>query len=123
VTSDPGEPRRGGSGFICPQCGGALWENPGQETARFQCRIGDTFSALELWIEHCAMRNRALRVAARELAENAALARHLASWARDRGDETMTQRLEEEAASEDQAYQRVRAMLDGLADDDPDPMR
>lgn len=108
------DPVHSASGFICPRCGGALWEHAERESARFECRIGDTFSALELWIEHCATRNQALRIAARELAENAALARHLATWARGRGDAQMARRLEEEAVSEDTAYQQVQAMLDGL---------
>lgn len=108
------------SGFICPRCGGALWEHSDGETS-FACRIGDTFSALELWVEHCAARNEALRSAARELSENAALARHLVAWARKRGDETMARRLEDEAASEDAAYQQVRAMLSGLDDAEDSP--
>jgi hypothetical protein len=110
------------SGFVCPRCGGALWEQSAGRTS-FTCRIGDTFSALELWIEHCAARNQALRTAARELAENAALARDLVAWARKRGDETMAKRLEEEAASEDASYEQVRAMLAGLDDADDVPAR
>lgn len=114
----PSDPEGHASGFICPLCGGALWERPEREEARFQCRIGDAFSALELWIEHCAARNRALKTAARELAENAALARHLAGWARGRGDEAMAARLDDEAAAEDTAYEQVQTMLDGLGGDD-----
>jgi len=108
----------GASGFICPQCGGALWEHPERTGAEFECRIGDTFSALELWIEHCTTRNKAVRTAARSLAENAALARHLADWARGRGDMQMASRLDEEATSEDDAYTQVRSLLDGLELDD-----
>lgn len=115
--TDPTGPLGRASGFVCPRCGGALWEHPEREEARFTCRIGDRFTALELWIEHCSARNRALKIAARELAENAALARHLASWARERGEAEMARRLEEEAASEGQAYEQVTAMLDGLGGD------
>ena len=110
---------QGASGFICPRCGGALWERPERE-ASFECRIGDAFAALELWVEHCDTRNQALRVAARALAENAALARHLATWARDRGDAVTMQRLQEEAASEDAAYAQIWAMLAGLEDPAPE---
>ena len=116
MTSDDRTPDA--SGFVCPRCGGALWEDPERAGAEFQCRIGDTFSALELWIDHCTVRNQALRIAARELAENAALARHLATWARQRGDEQMARRLDEEATSEDDAYTHVKTMLDGLDGDD-----
>jgi hypothetical protein len=112
----PADRPGGASGFVCPRCGGALWEHPDREGAEFQCRIGDTFSALELWIEHCTARNRALRIAARELAENAALARHLATWARQRGDEQLAGRLDEEATTEDEASEHVRSLLDGLDD-------
>src|SRR5829696_3840107 len=118
-----GDPVQGATGFTCPQCGGALWEQQDGESGKFICRIGDTFSALELWIEHCDTRNRALKVASRELAENAALARRLAAWARERGDARMASRLDEEAASEDQAYEQVRSMLDGLDGDEPDARR
>src|SRR5215208_8369394 len=103
---DSVDPGQGATGFTCPRCGGAVWELRDGEPGRFTCRIGDTFSALELWIEHCTTRNRALRVAARELAENAALARHLAVWARERGDAVMASRLDAEATSEDEAYEQ-----------------
>src|SRR5205823_14552066 len=99
-----GMPRENGSqnasGFVCPRCGGALWEHQGTEGKMFECRIGDTFSALELWLEHCDARNRALLSAARSLAENAALARRLVDWARARGDEQMASRLGAEATSD-----------------------
>jgi len=112
------DPSQSSTGFVCPRCGGALWERHDHEAATFACRIGDTFSALELWIEHCDTRNRALLFAARSLAENAALARRLVLWARERGDEEMAKRLEAEAESEDRAYGQVRSMLDDLGDDD-----
>jgi hypothetical protein len=109
------EPRpQHASGFVCPRCGGALWEHPEREDSRFECRIGDSFSALELWVEHCDARNQAVKTAARALAENAGLARHLADWARHRGDDILARRLEDEAASEDAAYEQVRTLLDGL---------
>ena len=62
------------TGFVCPRCGGALWERPGDGErsedgpTRFRCRIGDAFSETRLWIEHCAARNKALLAAARSLA-------------------------------------------------------
>ena len=115
---DPTGPMPGASGFICPRCGGALREHPESESSNFQCRIGDAFSALELWLEHCAMRNQAIRTAARQLAENADLARHLARWARGRGDEQTAGRLEQEAAYEDEAFRQLVALLDGLSADD-----
>lgn len=111
------DPPQGASGFTCPRCGGALWERHDDDAPAFVCRVGDTFSALDLWVEHCVARNRAVRTAATALAENAALARHLVSWARGRGNEEMARGLEDEAASEDRAYEQVRSLLDELDDE------
>jgi hypothetical protein len=119
-------PRHGehtATGFVCPRCGGALWERADDGSQRFECRIGDAFSALELWIEHCDARNQALRAAARALAENASLAHYLADWARERGDLVMVEQLEAEGASEDAAYLQVQSMLEGLGDEAPSRSR
>ena len=99
------------SGYICPRCGGALWEQRADETLEFECRIGDRYAAAQLWIEHSAARNRALK--------QAALARRLVGWARARGDGNLAVRLEAEAAEEDRYFEQVRAMLDGPFDDEP----
>ena len=107
-------PTNGASGFICPSCGGALWERRAGTSLSYECRIGDRFSEAEAWIEHSVARNQALLTAARALSENAALARHIASSAERRGDTAVAVRLEEEAREEDRLYAQVRAMLEGL---------
>jgi two-component system chemotaxis response regulator CheB len=111
---------QGASGFTCPRCGGAIWEHDGGGSTSFECRIGDRFSEAEMWIEHCATRNRAILTAARALAENAALARRIAASAERRGDAAVAARLEAEAQEEDRLYAQVRAMVDGLSEDDLD---
>ena len=112
------EQNTGASGFACPRCGGALWVRHDGESTSFECRIGDAFSAMQLWIEHCAARNEALLEAARHLAENAALARELAAWANERGDARAAARLAEEANYEARGYEQVRRLLDGLETED-----
>ena len=115
------EPLGTPSGYVCPTCGGALWERRDGTDPAFQCRIGHAFEALELWVSHCAARNGALRHAARALAENAALARKLATWARQRGDPTAAARIAEEAELEELYYEQVRRMLEDLAPSAPEP--
>ncbi len=110
----PGDPPGDPSGFVCPRCGGALWEQGDGASLRFECRIGDAFSAAELWIEHCAARNRALQSAARALAENAALAHKLAAWTREHGNPAAAVRLAEEAETEDRFLEQVQEMLRGV---------
>jgi hypothetical protein len=80
----------------------------------FECRIGHRFAAAQLWIEHCAARNRAVQHAARALAENAALARRLAAWTREQGNLTAAAELEREADEEDGLYEQVQHMVEGL---------
>jgi hypothetical protein len=57
-------------------------------------------------------------VAERSLAENAALARELAELGRALGKESLAADLEDEAATEERYLAQVRAMLDGLQEDD-----
>jgi hypothetical protein len=102
------------SAFVCPACGGALREHGAGDGPWFECRIGDAFSAAELWIEHCAARNTALKRAQRALAENAALARKLAEWTRARGNAAAALRLEQEAAEDRRLGEQIAGMLEGL---------
>lgn len=102
------------SGYVCPECGGALWKHGEDGSPAFECRIGHRFEAALLWVEHCAARNRAIRSAARALAENAALARELAVWTRGQGNGAAAARLEEEAVEEDRLSDQVRRMAQDL---------
>jgi two-component system chemotaxis response regulator CheB len=114
-------PTNQASGFMCPRCGGALWERRNGTATAYECRIGDRLSEADLWIEHSVTRNQALLTAARALAENAALARHIASSAQTRGDTAVAARMEREAREEDRLYAQVQAMLEGLPEPETDP--
>jgi hypothetical protein len=118
----PAQHTNGASGFVCPRCGGAIWEHDNGASTSFECRIGDRFSEAEMWITHSAARNAALLTAARALAENAALARRIAASAERRGDATVAARLEAEAREEERLHAQVRAMLDGLPEVGADGM-
>jgi two-component system chemotaxis response regulator CheB len=123
ASDDPSRSEDVASGFVCPECGGALWERGGDRppaalaTAselRFECRIGHAYQAAQLWVDHCLTRNRALQYAARSLAENAALARRLADWTREQGNVEAARQLEHEATHEDQLSEQVLRMLGDL---------
>ncbi len=115
------EPPGAPSGYVCPRCGGALWEREDGTDPAFECRIGHAYEALALWIAHCEARNAAVVSAARALAENAALARKLAAWSRERGNEATAARIEEEAVLEEQHHEQVHRMLEGLEPLGPPP--
>jgi two-component system chemotaxis response regulator CheB len=113
-----GHPTNAASGCMCPPCGGSLWEQRDGTSRAYESRIGDRFSEAEVWIEQSVTRNQALLTAARALAENAALARHIAASAAVRGDITVAVRLEAEAQEEDRLYAQIRTMLEGLPEFD-----
>ncbi len=109
------------TGYVCPQCGGALSQRTnGDGSGEYGCRIGHTFTPAEVWIEHCAMRNRALGAAARALAENADLARALAEQATGLGNAALAARLEEEARSEERYIDQILEMLEEIGAGDPE---
>jgi hypothetical protein len=113
--------RNGATGFVCPRCGGALWQSDASAGLHFECRIGDGFSAAELWIDHCAHRNRKLKEAVRVLVENAALARALAERLRKRGIGPAETLLEQEAVEDERLAEQVIRLLEGLPDPSPLP--
>jgi two-component system chemotaxis response regulator CheB len=107
------------TGYICPDCGGVLsLRKNGQGSGDYKCRIGHAFTPAQVWIKHCAMRNRALGAAARALAENADLARALAEQAKALGNDTLAGRLEEEARSEERHIGQILGMLEEIGGGD-----
>ena len=115
------------TGYICPACGGALWKRKGTNgthgdgKAEYRCRIGHAFTPAQLWIETCAMRNRALGAAARAVAETVDLARALTAEARAAGNQALVARLEDEARSDERYIGVLLEMLEDLATDEPEP--
>jgi hypothetical protein len=95
-----------------------LWEQTNGHGPRFVCRIDHPLEALQLWIEHCTVRNTALQAAARALAENVALAEKLAAWSREQGREVAAARIEAEAEREAHYFVQVHAMLEDI--DEPE---
>ena len=70
----PGDP----SGFICPECGGALWEIHDGKLVKYRCHVGHGFTEDSLLIEKTQDLENALWTALRALEENAALCRRMA---------------------------------------------
>ncbi len=70
----PGTP----SGFICPDCGGALWELRDGELLRYRCRIGHVYSPEAMLDAEAEATERALWAAVRALEESADVSRRVA---------------------------------------------
>jgi two-component system, chemotaxis family, protein-glutamate methylesterase/glutaminase len=75
------------TGFICPECGGALWEVDEAGVSRFRCRIGHAFSEETLVDEQGEMLENALWSALRVLEERAELLQRMAARSQASGHE------------------------------------
>ena len=77
----PGQP----SPFVCPECGGALWESERGGFLHFRCHVGHGYSAESLLADQSDTLEAALWTAVRSLEEKADLARRLAERTRHKG--------------------------------------
>jgi two-component system chemotaxis response regulator CheB len=102
-----GEP----SGFTCPDCGGSLYERPGEKLLHFRCRTGHAFSPESLLAKQADSLDAALWAALRSLEENAAMARRMEKRAREHGNEMSRKRYERRAQDAERHAKLLRSML------------
>ncbi len=67
--------------YTCPDCHGTLWEIHDQESLRFRCRVGHSYTAQSFLAAHSDTLEDALWIAMRTLEESASLSRRLAERA------------------------------------------
>lgn len=72
------------SGFICPECGGSLWEMKNGSMLHYRCHVGHGYTAESLVVGQDGAVEEALWTALRTLEETAALRLRLADDARTR---------------------------------------
>jgi two-component system, chemotaxis family, protein-glutamate methylesterase/glutaminase len=109
------------SAFVCPDCGGTLFELGADETLRFRCRVGHAYSPEGLHGEQARNLEESLWTAVRSLEEHADLARRLATWAREAQLPIAAERFERNA---DDSLQKAgvvrRAILAGRTEGEPE---
>lgn len=117
-TGGPG-PAGEPSGFTCPDCGGSLYERPGEQPLHFRCRTGHAFSPESLLAKQSDTLDAALWAALRSLEENAAMARRMEKRAREHGNEMSRRRYERRAHDAEGHAKLLRSMLEegGVADE------
>lgn len=103
----PGQP----SGLSCPACGGVLNEVHDHRMIRFRCRVGHAYAPESLHGAQQLEVEAALWAALRALEEEAALARRMATRARDARHARQLTRFEGRAASAEQQAQAIRRAL------------
>ncbi|MEL6460556.1 MAG: chemotaxis protein CheB [Cyanobacteria bacterium J06621_15] len=82
--------------FICPDCGGPLWEIQQSGLLRYRCRIGHAYSMESLLAKKSDDLEDALWLAMRVLEEKASLTRKIASRMRSQNQVSAAVRLEEQ---------------------------
>lgn len=99
------------SSYLCPDCGGSLWEMREGEPARFRCRVGHGHSLDSLLASQTPNVERALFAAMRSLEDNAALSRRLAEDWRNRKAENVVEHFSREAERSSEHAAVIRSML------------
>ena len=89
----PGTP----SGFMCPDCGGGLFELHERKLLQYRRRVGHAFSAATLLVEQATSQEEALWAAIRSLEERADLLHKMASRARSGNHNLSAERFEAQA--------------------------
>jgi len=109
-----GAPMGPPSGFVCPDCSGALFVVAEQPVLRFRCRIGHGWTAESLVAQHDVTVETALWMAVRTLKEKAELAERLARRAEDEAREASANRFHESAREADASARILRDLLSAM---------
>jgi two-component system chemotaxis response regulator CheB len=102
-----GEP----AGLSCPECGGSLFERPGELPLHFRCRTGHAYSPESLMAKQTDGLETALWAAMRALQENAALARRMEKRARKSDGGGISERYHKRAEDAEKHAALLRALL------------
>lgn len=109
------------SGFVCPDCSGALFVVSEQPVLRFRCRIGHGWTADSLVAQQDVTVETALWTAVRTLQEKAELAERLAQRAAEESRPATADRFEESAREAHESARILRDLLANLPLDEPVP--
>ena len=101
------------SPFICPDCGGALWEVKEGNLLRYRCHTGHGMTAETLFATQSAELEQALWTSVRLLEEQAELQKRMASQWHAAGNQWLRGRFEDNADDRESAADMIRNMLTG----------
>jgi two-component system, chemotaxis family, protein-glutamate methylesterase/glutaminase len=99
------------AGLACPECGGSLFERPGERPLHFRCRTGHAYSPESLLAKQTDGLEAALWAAMRALQENAELARRMEKRARQSGGNGAGERYHRRAEDAEKHATFLRTLL------------
>jgi two-component system chemotaxis response regulator CheB len=119
VLAFPMEPSNGGDRrqvYSCPECGGVLEELENEQTLRFRCRVGHSYSPETLLAEQNLGVEKALWAAIRTLEEQAEFSDRLASNSQRKKRPRLASRFSEKAQTSRQNADVLRELLQRATD-------
>lgn len=99
------------SGFICPECGGALFEMTHGKTPRYRCRIGHAYTGKTLMADQWEAAEKALVAAVRTMDERAKFCDRMAVNMRDQNRESLAREYLEQAEEMRAQVEVLRGLL------------
>ncbi len=99
------------STFVCPECGGTLWEITEGDVLRYRCHVGHAYTAETFSLEQAASVERALWIALRALEDSATLAHRMTTQARSHNRQRAAQKYEEQAQNVEEHAKIIRDVL------------
>lgn len=99
------------SGFMCPDCGGSLFQMHERNLLQYRCRVGHAWSGENLLVGQSQAQEEALWAAIRSLEERAELMRQMATSARQRNHTMSAERFEVQAQEAQQRSDLIRQAL------------
>jgi two-component system, chemotaxis family, protein-glutamate methylesterase/glutaminase len=99
------------SSYVCPECGGSLWELRDEKLLSFRCHVGHAYTADGLVARHTEKLDAALWTALRTLEDSAALRRHMADNMRDRGIGETADKYDDQAAQLEERADVIRDVV------------
>jgi two-component system chemotaxis response regulator CheB len=96
-----GEKKGAVTTFTCPECGGTLWQADEAGLIRFRCHVGHVYHAEALLDGQQETLEAALWTAVRIFRDKGVLARQLAERERERGNDSVAGRFDEQASVDD----------------------
>jgi two-component system, chemotaxis family, protein-glutamate methylesterase/glutaminase len=107
----PKKPGGTPSAFVCPECGGTLWEAKQGRLLRFRCHVGHAYTGETLVEEQQTTLEQALWNALRTLEESASLRERMADHARDNRMDAIARDYDEQKKSFEEQAAVIRRVL------------
>jgi two-component system chemotaxis response regulator CheB len=97
--------------YVCPECGGSMWQVNAGNVVRFTCHVGHAYSADDLLEGYNEDMERTLGHAARALRDRANLRRQLAKLASERNVGSLAALHDEDSRTDLQHAEAIEQML------------